>query len=231
MSYITRHLLSAAAFVALVGQAMAADLPSKSSTPVSPYPGAQYEWSGFYAGVSADYVPSFKSTGDLANSAASVVNPKGRGYEGSLYGGYNKQFGSVVLGAEADLSIGSLNDKRTYTDVVGTATVKFDQQVAGSLRARMGYAFNNILVFATSGVAVSQAKLGASINITGYSDSATATRTYSGYTIGGGVEYGFSRHLIGRTEYRYTQYEKTAFNGLKLGTDVQEIRAGMAYKF
>jgi len=231
MSYSSRPLLASAAVVILAGQAMAADLPSKFNTPAMPYNATQYEWSGFYAGAAADFVASFKGTGDLENGSAKVVNPKGRSYEGSLYGGYNKQFGSVVLGAEADLSIGSLNDKRTYKDVVGTATVKFDQQIAGSVRARMGYAFNNILVFATSGVAVSQAKLGASINITGFSDSATATRTYAGYTIGGGVEYGFSRNLIARTEYRFTQYEKTSFNGLKFGTDVQEVRAGMAYKF
>ena len=231
MSYRTRLLPASAVFAVLAGQAIAADLPSKSSTPASPFNGAQYEWSGFYAGATADYVASFKGTGDMEKSAARVVNPKGRGYEGSLYGGYNKQFGSVVVGAEADLSLGRLNDRRTYTDNVGTATVKFDQQAAGSVRARIGYAFNNILVFATSGIAVNQAKLGASVNITGYADSATATKTYAGYTIGGGVEYGFSRNLIARTEYRYTQYEKTSFNGLKFGTDVQEVRAGMAYKF
>ena len=54
---------------------------------------------------------------------------------------------------------------------------------------------------------------------------------YTGYTLGGGVEYGYSSNLLIRTEYRYTQYEKTSINSVKFGTDIQEVRAGLAYKF
>jgi outer membrane immunogenic protein len=220
-----------AAFAALAGQAIAADLPSKFSTPSTPFLGSQYEWSGFYAGATADYVPSFKGTGDLAKSAASMLNPKGRGYEGSLFGGINKQYGSYVIGAEADLTMGRIDDRRSYSDQIGTANVRFHQDIAGSIRARFGYAFNNVLIFATSGVAVSQAKLTSDINIAGYSAGTTASRIYTGYTLGGGVEYGYSSSLLIRTEYRYTQYEKTSINSVKFGTDIQEVRAGLAYKF
>ena len=123
------------------------------------------------------------------------------------------------------------NINQLYKAELVSATVKFNQDVSGSVRLRAGYAFNDILVFATSGIAISQAKLGAAIKITGYSASANDTRIYTGYTVGGGLEYGLTTNLIARTEYRFTQYEKASYNTIKFGMDVQEVRAGMAYKF
>jgi len=230
MSYTSRPLLASAAFVILAGQAMAADLPSKTNTPATPYNAQKYEWSGFYVGATADYVAGFKGTGDLSKSSASMLNPKGKAYQGTLYAGYNYQMGSFVIGPEADLSFGKVNDSRRYTDLAGTYNVKLNQEAAGTLRARFGYAFNNILVFATSGLAVIQTKLGASIAMPAYSDHASGERTLYGYALGGGVEYGISQNLIARTEYRYTQAEKST-NGSKFGLNEQEVRAGLAYKF
>lgn len=230
MSYTSRPLLASAAFVMLAGQAIAADLPSKYSTPATPYNAPQYDWSGFYAGAAADYVPGFKGTGDLSKSAASMLNPKGQGYQGTLYAGYNYKFGSFVVGPEADLSIGKVSDSRSYTDLAGTYKVKLNQEASGSLRARFGYAFNNILVFATSGLAIIQTKLSASIAMPAYSDHASGERTLYGYALGGGLEYGINKNLIARTEYRYTQAEKST-NGSKFGLNEQEVRAGLAYKF
>ena len=231
MSYVIRSLITSAALAAFAGQAIASDLPSKTKPPYEPFKASQYDWSGFYTGATADYVASFKATGDLANSAAKMLNPRGNGFNGSLYAGFNKQFDSLVVGTESDLTLGRISDSRTYSDKTGSATVKFNQDVSGSVRLRVGYAFNDILVFATSGIAISQAKLGAAIKITGYSASANDTRIYTGYTVGGGLEYGLTTNLIARTEYRFTQYEKASYNTIKFGMDVQEVRAGMAYKF
>jgi opacity protein-like surface antigen len=48
---------------------------------------------------------------------------------------------------------------------------------------------------------------------------------------GTGLEYGINKHWTARTEYRYTMYEKTEMAGTKFGADVQEVRAGLGYKF
>ncbi len=230
MPYLTRPLFASVVFAALAGQACAADLPSKNRAPAPPSHAQDYEWSGFYTGATADYVASFKGTGDISQSPASMLNPRGLGYQGTLYGGYNVQMGSLVVGPEMDISFGKVSDNRNFTDTSGTGSVNFSQQVTGSFRARFGYAFNNMLVFATSGIVITKAKLGAGIATTTYTDSVSASQTYMGFAAGGGLEYGITRNLIARTEYRFSQYEKSN-DGNKFGIKSHEARAGLAYKF
>jgi outer membrane immunogenic protein len=61
-------------------------------------------------------------------------------------------------------------------------------------------------------------------------------KTVTGWTIGAGIDYAFTDKLIGRAEYRYTDFGKhRADEGLfdefdaKLSTN--EVRIGLAYKF
>jgi outer membrane immunogenic protein len=78
--------------------------------------------------------------GTLSNSGA-----RPSGIAGGGQGGYNLQFGPLVVGAEADLQFSNAND--TF------ANYKFSNPWFGTVRGRAGYAMNNILYYATLGLA------------------------------------------------------------------------------
>ncbi len=112
-----------------------------------------------------------------------------------------------------------------------------------SIRGRVGYAWDRVLIYATGGVAF--AELNAHLQtILGY-DSVSNTRT--GWTIGGGIEYAISNNWSVRAEYRYAQFGHStlvgnSFFGIEfchdcsatnLSRTVNEnrVNVGFSYKF
>lgn len=231
MTTLIRPLTAVLLLTGLASTGQAADLPSRTSTPAAPYQSSQFEWSGFYLGASGDYVASFKGTGDIKATTGNILNPNTAGYGGSLYGGYNRQFNSLVIGVEADGSLRSLSDSKTAATGASSGNFKANFPLAQALRTRIGYTFNNVLLYAAGGLSINQTKINANATINGTAVKGSETKALSGYTIGGGLEYGVSRNLVARTEYRFNHYEKASFFGVKFGADSQEIRAGLGYKF
>ena len=78
------------------------------------------------------------------NTTHNPTHPSG--LAGGIQGGYNWQTGALVLGGEADLTISGAHD--TF------APWKFSNPWFGTLRARAGYGFSNILVYGTVGLAL-----------------------------------------------------------------------------
>ncbi|MGB7717773.1 MAG: porin family protein, partial [Pseudolabrys sp.] len=70
-------------------------------------------------------------------------DPSGIAGGGQL--GYNWQVGQFVFGAETDIQVSGADD--TF------APWKFSNQWFGTLRGRAGYAINNVLLFASAGLA------------------------------------------------------------------------------
>jgi outer membrane immunogenic protein len=123
------------------------------------------------------------------------------------------------------------------------------------LRGRVGFLINpTMLVFATGGVSwlsvESTASCGTSFPVgwcvaagrLGTSD--TASKTLTGWTIGGGVEAMVWNYWLARVEYRYADYDSYGANLLTGGTvaNIDAIAAdfkyqthtilfGLAYKF
>ena len=77
--------------------------------------------------------------------------------------------------------------------------------------------------------------------MTYYPASETIQKSLTGYTVGGGVEYALTNHVILRSEYRYTDYGSKDFDfnnkfidepvTLKADYKTHEVRLGIAYKF
>ena len=63
------------------------------------------------------------------------------------------------------------------------------------------------------------------------------SETLTGWTVGGGVEYAFTDNLIGRVEYRYTDFGDAQSTipllpgNAKVDLDSHTVRLGIAYKF
>ena len=216
-------LLAAASAVVLAGatSAVAADAISvPPEPPVAPpvafAPAAT--WSGVYVGAFAGY--NFGQF-DPRVGATALTDTDADGFVGGAFAGINFQNGAFVYGAEADLGYSGADGTEATTGAVA------EQGVFGSLRARLGYSFDPLLVYATAGGAATQAE----VTLGGVSDE----NTHLGWTVGVGAEALLTDNIFGRIEYRYTDYEDKDFDlgGTVVTSGFQEnsIRAGIGIKF
>ena len=189
------------------GAALAADLPRSSAPYYNPAPSSLYNWSGFYAGLNLGY-----GWGKVTNTG---VNPSGILGGGQV--GYNWQSGQFVFGAEADLQGSSAND--TF------APWKFSNPWFGTLRGRAGYAFNNILLYGTLGLAYG--------NLRGELGGAAETHTLAGWTGGVGAEVGMTPNWSVKVEYLYMDLADRGFaiTGMDNGYRSNMVRFGVNYHF
>jgi outer membrane immunogenic protein len=87
-----------------------------------------------------------------------------------------------------------------------TITVSNDWQA--SIRGRLGYAWDRFLVYGTAGVAF--ANLEASVFLPG-ALIASASDTLTGWTAGGGIEFGLWDNWSLGVEYRFSSFDASDF--------------------
>jgi len=191
--------------LAAAGSAAAADLRPAPYAPIAQ--SGLYNWSGAYAGLNLGY-----EWGNVTNSS---VNPSGLTGGGQL--GYNWQNGQFVFGAETDLQFTGADD--TF------APFKFSNPWFGTLRGRAGIAFNNVLLYATLGLAYG--------DLRAQSAGLDETRTEVGWTGGVGLEYGFAPNWSARVEYLYLDLGSRGFTltGTDNGLQANLLRVGINYHF
>ena len=196
--------LIAVVILSAVTGASAADMPRSAYSAPAPY--AVYSWIGPYLGFNLGY-----QWGSATNSGA-----RPSGLMGGIEGGYNWQIGQFVFGAETDLQISDADD--TF------AAWKFSNPWFGTLRARGGYAMNNVLLYATFGLAYG----GGTVQTGGAKES----NTHVGWAGGGGMEVGLTPNWSAKAEYmfvdlsdqRYVLFGNTGFES-------NILRFGMNYRF
>ena len=233
--------LSTVMAVALfAGAASAADLAPQAVEPVAPAY-TPYDWSGPYVGVHAGYGWGREDDNQsrlFPNIQAGVAADKFdmNGFVGGAHAGYNYQIDQFVIGGEADIDYTDLKGSHRYSYYGGqvTGVLRMKSEWQGSLRLRAGYAFDNLLVYATGGVAFANGKLSDVGQFrTAYASS--DTNTHIGWTVGLGAEYAFTQNWIGRVEVRYSDFQKkgyeTANGRVKAGWNQTTATAGVSYKF
>ena len=204
----TLFAASLTAMAVAAGAAVAADLPRGPAPYYSaPAMSGLYNWSGPYAGLNIGY-----EWGKVTNTAG---EPSGLMGGGQL--GYNWQSGQFVFGAETDIQFSGAND--TF------APWKFANPWFGTLRGRVGYAFNNILVYGTLGLAYGELK--------GTFLALDETRTEVGWAGGVGAEYGFTPNWSAKVEYLYMDLASRSFSitGTDNGLHANLLRLGVNYHF
>jgi outer membrane immunogenic protein len=157
------------------------------------------------------------------------VDTRQGSFTGGAQVGYNLQYKSLVLGIENDLNGMRLSDKETLGQQVTLNAENFDTQNfapgdsfrlhsywQSSLRAKIGYAQDNWLVYLTGGLALTDIKIKADFvqvnnGFTTFPETTGASsRVFLGGTIGVGTEFAlpndWSRWSVGG-EYRYTAYQ------------------------
>jgi outer membrane immunogenic protein len=202
-----KKILGAVAItVAATSMARAADLPRGPAPYYRGVPSV-YNWSGFYAGINAGYQWSTITNSGLEPS----------GFAGGLQAGYNWQAGSFVFGGETDIQLSGADD--TF------AAYKFSNPWFGTLRARTGFALNNILAYGTFGLAYGGLK-GQFLGI-------DEEKTHVGWTAGLGMEVGLTTNWSAKVEYLYMDLGNHAYTitGADNGLQSSVLRFGVNYHF
>ena len=91
------------------------------------------------------------------------------------------------------------------------------------------------MLFATAGIAIADFSFQEGVP----ADTPASNRipaTYVGFSVGGGVEYAFTDHLLGRLQYVYDDFGGKNFTTADGGTyrvdlTSQTLRGGVAWKF
>lgn len=233
-------LTALATSVAADGMDRAGSMKDVFSPPA--YSPPAFSWTGFYLGSHVGYRWGDVDTGghnlavplDFALQADSVV--------GGLQAGYNYQLPgtALVIGLEADVSFGGGGDSRLLA--AAETRVRVNADTSGSVRARLGWAWDRTLLFATAGVAWQDTSARVVDRDLGVLDINVAnSRTTTGWVVGGGVEYALSNHWTMRAEYLHADFGGTSFNlidlagnndgRLRYSTTTDTIRAAVNYKF
>jgi outer membrane immunogenic protein len=232
-------LLASIAAAAFCGApAIAADMPVKAPVyKASPAP--MFSWTGFYVGAQIGY--GWLDDRQHLQSPTFSLNIEDRphGIVGGGHAGYNWQVGQSVFGIEADLEGSGI--KSTFPIgapfVATTGTERLNSQA--SIRARLGYAVDRVLFYATGGAAFAHFRDTYSTPAgAGFFDSVSSTRT--GWTIGGGVEVAAAGPWSSRIEYRYIDFG-THTNNLpnflvppgfsRDRVTEQQVLLGLSYRF
>ena len=202
-----KFLLGTVGLVALgmVSPASAADLAARPYTKAAPMMVAMYDWSGFYVGANAGYGSSRKCYDDAGFVGFPLpvpIHDACGDSTGGLVGGqigYNWQAGSWAFGLEAQGDWADLSWSVASTLFPATsARARIDG--IGLFTGRVGYAWNNVLLYVKGGAAVASDRYNAYVTATNL-DFATGSETRWGGVVGAGLEYGFAPNWSVGFEY------------------------------
>ncbi len=238
---------SALCLAAGLCSAQAADLPKTSAPPpLLPLPPA-FTWTGFYLGVNAGY--GFRSTpGSFEDATYGTVTQSSSSRGGFIGGGqvgYNYQFtpgSGFVVGVEADFQGAAFSKSGSAT--IGTTpyySVSPSLDYFGTVRGRLGYAFDKVLIYGTGGFAYGGGSNSSYASAYPYTLPSTSR---TGYAVGAGVEYAITKNISARIEGLYvnlkqsrasaTYYDASvpAYYGAgKADSGFGVVRAGVNYRF
>ena len=164
-------------------------------------------------------------------------------------GGFGGGFGrNIVVGVEADFDGTGISSGSALSSFASGFPFGYAQNVAvnnqinylGTVRGRLGYAFDRVLVYGTGGFAY--ANTTTSLNVPANNISTTSSQFHTGYVFGAGVEVAVTNNVLLRAEYLRAELdEKTVSSGaipwtgfnynVNERTDVNIVRAGLDYKF
>jgi outer membrane immunogenic protein len=206
-------VIASAALLPFSATAFAADaIQEQPPVPAPVEMAPQNTWAGGYTGLYLGYGWNKAKT-----DAVGTIKPDDM--KAGAYAGWNFQQDQFVYGVEGDAGYSWAKKSKDGLEV--------KQGFEGSLRARLGYDLNPIMPYITGGVAGSQVKL------SGNGDDESKFRV--GWTAGAGMEAKLTENILGRVEYRYTQFGNKDYDlgGASVSNklDTHDIRVGVGYKF
>jgi outer membrane immunogenic protein len=251
-----RTIATAVVTLGLVGSAAAADMAFKAPVPTV------YYWAGFHIGLQAGYGWSQDNAVTLSSvtppyaaaigvTIPATISNNTSGFVGGVEWGTDWQSGRWVFGTESDLSYSNFNSTNL---VVTPGAAGRSNSVSSSLewfsttRLRLGYTVqDNLLVYATGGLADARAKLSVSnIAVTGACAVAAncplggKRDTLWGWALGGGAEWGsgpwsakieYVHYDLGEMGFTYNDGISPAVLNANKNYSGDIVRGGVNYHF
>lgn len=201
--------------------------------------GGQFD--GFYVGGhagygEANYDGKFQRTEFFLNPNQLDLN----GFAGGIHVGYNHLMpdamgagNTILFGIEADITFPLWSDRKTGPTFLTTAFIAGDVDLLASVRGRLGVATDDMLFYATAGVAFVDADFEAHYGGTTQTIGLGAV----GGVFGGGVEFAVNDMWSVRGEGLYYIFDKQKSIGPAVGLagdhvefdDAFVIRAGLSF--
>lgn len=196
-------ILSAPAFAADVTMYEAP--PAAAVAPMM----VQYDWSGGYVGIHGG--------GGWTHMRTPVATYDLNGWLLGGHAGFNLQNGNFVYGAEGDIGY-----RWNRTTIVPGVVARNEWE--GSIRARLGYAWDRTMLYGTGGVAFTHLRVS--------TPAGASSASYTGWTVGAGIEHAIQDNWTVRAEYRYTDFGSRTFPGpTPVRLRDHSVRVGVSYKF
>ncbi len=232
------------------GSVNAADLtlrPVYKAPPPAMAPVPHFTWTGCYLGIEGGgtwgrtSAVAVAGTEDVGLPLTPDFNLSGGLFGGTI--GCNYQFAaSWVIGIEDDLSWTNKRGSARLIPPFNTAGLEtHKERWLDTLRGRVGFSSDRVLIYATGGVAFAGTTVTAfnTEELVGVSDSKTRT----GWTAGGGIEWAFLGNWTAKVEYLFVDFGSANYvsppvelGGITFVTrDVKFtdniVRAGINYQF
>ena len=227
-----RLVIWSAALAGFAGPVLAADLPRHApptAVPIAPV----FTWAGFYFGTNTAVINvhgTIRTYGNAPNTLSEIasgqrpssVSSDNTNFASGAQIGFNTQFGSTVIGVEADLTYGGVSRREISFGALNEPNIfRQDLDWLGTARGRVGVAFDQVLVYATGGLAFADVTNRVSFHRP--TDSAFQYLGRSsdwavGYAVGGGVEFMLPAAL-----------ERFSFIGRLIGASSVTVRAEYLY--
>ncbi|MER8431163.1 outer membrane protein [Mesorhizobium caraganae] len=217
-----KKLLLALSLSLLASSAYAADAIIAEAAPV-------FSWTGGYIGLQAGYAWGNGNVDQIGGPGFIDTDPDG--FLGGVYAGYNYQMSNnIVIGAELDIVYANVDGSGQVFLAPGVpagVTATEELNWSGAARLRLGYAADRFLPYIAGGVAFGD------IDISNDNGPGSFGDTFTGWTIGVGLDYAMTDNLLLRAEYRYTDFGNKSFEdfGSEVDLKTNEVRFGIAYKF
>ena len=243
-----RILIAATVALGTASGAQAADLAARPYTKAPSAVAAVYDWTGFYVGGNVGYgwggntdpslslvnpgnagnVTTFLTTGFPGRSSGNQfpnLNPDG--VFGGLQSGYDRQFGTWVLGVVADIQGADFTARRNaFTTLAATAADTTEGLSAkitwfGTVRGKAGFAMGDWLAYGTGGLAYGNTESSISLFCTpggggcaGVSFAGNRSEVKVGWSAGAGISKAFAGNWNVGVEYLHIDLGRSSVTGL-----------------
>jgi len=233
--------------------ASAADLPAPAGPAYYPpvYRPVIYDWTGIYGGVN---LGAGLLQDQITTTTTTALEPAGTQTKLSPFSviagaqaGFNYQIQQIVIGAEGTFTWSNISGRETAASPIPTVseTSISTPRWYATATGKIGFAANDFLFYAKGGAAWMNVNYTQTVStaIVGIS-SQTIIDTRSGFTVGGGIEYGITENLSGRVEYDYLNFGTKTYTFANLNTaplplvlpvsirsSTSLITAGINYRF
>ncbi|PQO24768.1 hypothetical protein C2I36_01410 [Rhodobacteraceae bacterium WD3A24] len=213
--------------------------PAPVEPPVAqPAPPPAFNWTGPYAGIQLGMLNSnFDRQTEYYGFTTPETNPDPEGFVGGIYGGYNWQgAGNVVYGIEGEYNWSHADGSDVDEESGFGSYTEAEIFSTAALRGRVGYAMDRTLFYGAAGIAYADFDSAAYNSDDSLVANSEISDSRTGWTIGAGVEHAFTDRMVGRLDYRYSDFGDETYDldenyTADIDFDTHEIRAGVAFRF